>query len=129
MSADQITLTLPGEPPFFAVAHLVLGGLAVRLDLGYEQLEDLQGALTLLLSRQRDSRDLTLVVRIADDDLEATVGPLDAATERELQREVGPDVDLRRVLDTVVDSVEVTKRDGQPWVTLHKSIQGSGVAT
>jgi hypothetical protein len=129
VSPDQITLTLPGERPFFAVAHLVLGGLAVRLDLGYEQLEDLQGALTLLLTRQVDSQDLTLVVRIADHELEATVGPVDAATERALQREAGPDVDLRRVLDTVVDSVEVTKRDGQPWVTLHKSIERSGVAT
>ena len=129
MSPDQITLTLPGERPFFGVAHLVLGGLAVRLDLGYEQLEDLQGALTLLLNRQGDSQDLTLVVRIVEHELEATVGPLDAATERDLQREAGPDVDLRRVLDTVVDSVEVTKRDGQPWVTLHKSIQSSGVAT
>jgi hypothetical protein len=129
VSPDQITLTLPGEEPFFAVAHLVLGGLAVRLDLGYEQLEDLQGALTLLLNRQVDSRDVTLVVRITDHELEATVGPLDGATERELQREAGPDVDLRRVLDTVVDSVEVTKRDGRPWVTLHMSIERSGVAT
>jgi len=129
VSSDQITLTLPRERPFFAVAHLVLGGLAVRLDLGYEQLEDLQGALTLLLTRQVDSQDLTLVVRVADHELEATVGPLDAATELELQREAGPDLDLRRVLDTVVDSVEVTKRDGKPWVTLHKSIEGSGVAT
>jgi hypothetical protein len=129
VSPDQITLTLPRERPFFAVAHLVLGGLAARLDLGYEQLEDLQDALTLLLSREVDSRDLTLEVRIADHELEATVGPLDPATELELQREAGPGLDLRRVLDTVVDSVEVTSRDGGSWVTLHKSIAGSGVAT
>ena len=29
---DEITLTLPREPEFHRVAHLVLGGLAVRLD-------------------------------------------------------------------------------------------------
>ena len=46
MTADEITLALPRERPFFGVAHLVLGGLAVRLDLGFEQLEDLQVALT-----------------------------------------------------------------------------------
>lgn len=129
MSADQITLTLPRERPFFGVAHLVLGGLAVRLDLSYDELEDLQAALTLLLGEQEHTHDLTLVVRIGDDQLEATVGPFDATTVAKLDREAGPEVGLRRVLDTVVDSVEVTKRDGQPWVTLHKSIQRTGVAT
>lgn len=129
MSADQITLTLPREPPFFAVAHLVLGGLAVRLDLSYDELEDLQAALTLLLGQREHEHDLTLMVRIGDDQLEAEVGPFDATTVAELDREAGPEVGLRRVLDTVVDSVEVTKRDGQPWVTLHKSIQRTGVAT
>jgi hypothetical protein len=129
VSADQITLTLPRERPFFGVAHLVLGGLAVRLDLSYDELEDLQAALTLLLGEQEHTHDLTLVVRIGDDQLEATVGPFDATTVAKLDREAGPEVGLRRVLDTVVDSVEVTKRDGQPWVTLHKSIQRTGVAT
>ena len=38
--SDEIVLRLPRERPFFDVAHLVLGGLAVRLDLGYEQLEE-----------------------------------------------------------------------------------------
>ena len=33
MSRDEIVLTLPRERPFFNVAHLVFGGLAVRLDL------------------------------------------------------------------------------------------------
>ena len=30
---DEIRLTLPRERPFYGIAHLVLGGLAVRLDL------------------------------------------------------------------------------------------------
>jgi hypothetical protein len=129
VTADQITLTLPSERPFFAVAHLVLGGLAVRLDLSYDELEDLQAALTLLLAQREHAHDVTLVVRTGDDGLEASVGPLDAATVAELGRDAGPEVGLRRVLDTVVDRVEVTERDGQPWVALHKSIQRTGVAT
>lgn len=129
MSDDQITLTVPSERPFYAVAHLVLGGLAARLDLSYDELEDLQGALTLLLGRQEDSDELTLVVRMADHELEASVGPMDASTVHELERQAGPEVDLRRVLDTVVDRVEVARRDGRPWVTLHKSIRGTGVVT
>jgi len=41
-AVDEITLTVPRERPFYRVAHLVLGGLAVRLDLTYDTLEDLQ---------------------------------------------------------------------------------------
>jgi hypothetical protein len=32
-------------------------------------------------------------------------------------------VGLRRVLETVVDGVEVTDRDGQPWVELTKAMK------
>ena len=39
MSGDEICLTLPADEAFHGVAHLVLGGLAVRLDLTYEDLE------------------------------------------------------------------------------------------
>jgi hypothetical protein len=129
VSADKITLTLPREQPFFAVAHLVLGGLAARHDLGYDELEDLQGALTLLLGEGERLHDVTLALRIEDEQLQATIGPFDAATLAELKRDAGTEVGLRRVLDTVVDRVEVTERDGQPWVDLHKSIHGTGVAT
>src|SRR5262249_55809694 len=43
---DEITLTLPHEREYHRVAHLVLGGLAVRLELTIETLEDLQLALS-----------------------------------------------------------------------------------
>jgi hypothetical protein len=39
---DEITLTLPRDREFHRVAQLVLGGLAVRLELTIEMLEDLQ---------------------------------------------------------------------------------------
>ena len=34
MTGDEITLTIPRDPSFHEVAHLVLGGVAARLDLG-----------------------------------------------------------------------------------------------
>jgi hypothetical protein len=129
VSPDQITLTLPRERPFFSVAHLVLGGLAVRLDPSYDELEDLQNALTLLLVQREHGDDFTLVVRVDDDQLEAMVGPVDGQTVAELKRDAGPEVGLRRVLDAAVDSVEVTERDGQQWVALQKSINRTEVAT
>ena len=54
MTDDKITLTLPAERDFHRVAHLVLGGLAVRLNLTFEHLEDLQLALDGLLDHQSE---------------------------------------------------------------------------
>lgn len=121
MSADEITLTMPRERPFFGVAHLVLGGLAVRLDLSVEQLEDLKVALDELLGQHESQRDVTLTVRVDDREIEAVVGPFDESLKTELDRDAGV-VGLRRVLETVMDRVEVTDRAGEPWVALTKAV-------
>ena len=120
--SDEIVLRLPRERPFFGVAHLVLGGLAVRLDLSFEQLEDVQVALAELLERQENGHDVTLSVAVEGDVLRATIGPFDDALAAELERDGGP-VGLRRVLATVVDSVELTDREGRPWVVLTKTVR------
>jgi anti-sigma regulatory factor (Ser/Thr protein kinase) len=128
MTGDQITLTLPRERRFFGVAHLVVGGLAARLDLSYAELDDLQVALTELLGYRETDGSVTVTVRVDERSLEASVGPFDAALVAELQRDSGHEVGLRRVLNTVVDEVDVTDREGAPWVALRKSIH-SGVAS
>ena len=121
--SDEIMLRLPRERPFYRIAHLVLGGLAVRLDLTFEHLEDLQVALAELLERQEDDADVFLTVRVRGEAIEAVVGPFDDGVRRELEREDGDDVGLRRVLETVVDRVELTERDGGQWVELTKNVQ------
>ena len=123
MSADEVTLRLPRERPFFGVAHLVVGGLAVRLDLSVEQLEDLQVALGELLDQHETQREITGSVRVEGETIHALVGPFDGTLETELARDTGDSVGLRRVLETVVDGIEVTNRDGQPWVELTKAVQ------
>lgn len=123
MSRDEIVLTLPRERPFFNVAHLVFGGLAVRLDLSFEQLEDVQVALAELLEQHEDGRDITVSVAIEGNQIRASLGPFDDSLTAELTRDGdGDTVGLRRVLATVVDSVEVTERDGEPWVQLTKAV-------
>lgn len=119
--SDEIVLRLPRERPFFGVAHLVLGGLAVRLDLSFEQLEDVQIALAELLEQHENGDDITVSVTVEGGVLRASLGPFDETLATDLERDGGP-VGLRRVLDTVVDSVEVTDRDGQPWVVLTKTM-------
>lgn len=121
MSGDEISLTLPADEGFHRVAHLVLGGLAVRLDLTYESLEDLELAIDALLERTTCERDVTLVVRILDGALETSVGPVDVARE-ELADGGGDALDLRRILDTVCDSVDFVERDGGHWVELTKRV-------
>lgn len=128
MTPDEITLTLPRERDFHRVAHLVLGGLAVRLDLTFEHLEDLQLALAGLLERQQNQGDVTVTVRVHSDEIEAEVGPFDEAVKRELEAQPDDAFGLRRVLDAVVDGVAVETRDGGHWVGLRKrvtSMQGA----
>ncbi len=122
MRSDEITLTLPREHDFQRVAHLVLGGLAVRLDLTFEHLEDLQLALAGILERQDEDGDVTVAIRVTDEAIEASVGPCHERVRRELEHEAGDEVDLRRVLDAVVDDVGITRRNGDDWVELRKRI-------
>ena len=128
MSGDEITLQLPRERAFFRVAHLVLGGLAVRLDLSYEQLEDLQVALEELLGQRETEEDITLTVRVDGGVLHAFIGPFDTTLTEELARTGQQSVGLRRVLETVADDVEVEERSGSPWVALTKRIRQNGGA-
>ena len=105
---DEITLTFPPRQDFHRVAHLVLGGLAVRLDLTIDILEDLQIALDSILDgTDADGGAVTLRMSLRDGALEATVGPLPAHLLDEIEREQDGKLGLRRVLDSTVDDVHV----------------------
>ena len=121
--SDEITLTIPRERDFLSVAHLVLGGVGVRLNLTYEVLEDLQLALDAILERDREPGDVTIALRVGTNTIEAEVGPLRDGVRTELAREGGEEVGLRRILDTLVDSVAVETRDGASWVKLRKAVE------
>ncbi len=121
--ADEITLTIPREPDFQRVAHLVLGGLAVRLDLTIESLEDLQLALDAILVRtDPQAGEITVHMVLNDGALETRIGPLTSPLLDEIEREAGDDIGLRRVLDSTVDDVRV---DGE-WVCLTKRVSSGG---
>ena len=118
--SDTITLTIPRERDFHRVAHLVVGGLALRLNLTLENLEDLQLAIDAILDRAAENGDVTVTLSVEGDELETRIGPVDVGGE--LAFEAGDDLGLRRVLDAVVDTVAV---DGD-WVTLTKRVTPSG---
>jgi hypothetical protein len=125
VSPDEITLTLPRERPFFRIAHLVLGGLAIRLDLTLEDIEDLQLAISSLLDRPTGPGDVTLTVRVEGEAIRAVVGPFpDGRLRAELAEAEGDGgaLSLGRLLATVVDHVELDERDGVLWVGMTKSV-------
>jgi hypothetical protein len=120
--SDRIVLTIPAGDGFEDVAQLVLGGVAARLNLTYESLDDLGTALATLLERRPDATELTVELEVGEDVIVASVGPFPGgAVLEELERPY-EGVGLRRVLETVVDSFGATTRKGAQWIELQKRV-------
>src|SRR5215207_808060 len=118
---EAFTISIPRERPFATIVGLVVGGIAARHEVTLDVLDDLQLALDGLLERsEEDGGDVTIEVHVADGTITTFVGPLTAAAAGELEREAGSSLGLRRLLETVVDSVSLAERDGGSWVELRK---------
>jgi hypothetical protein len=127
---DEFRIHIPRERSFSAVADLVVGGIAARHDVTLDVLDDLQLALDALLEHDdADEREVGIVLRVADDTIEASIGPLGEKTAAALQEEAGDGVDLRRLLETTMDSVALNDRDGGAWVDLRKGYAFTGTET
>ena len=125
MTGD-IRLTIPGERDYFGVAHLVLGGLASRHQLTIESFEDLLLALDGLLERSEGEPAVTLSVRVDGDEIHAELGPFAAGSVRaELERQTEGGIDLRRLLETVVDDFSVRDAEDGDWVQLTKTMRAA----
>src|SRR3954453_18083037 len=127
MRPDRIALETPTERGWEPVFRLVLGGVADRLDLGFEDLEDLHLAAGRLLAEAGTQETVRLAFEILPEGLRPRIGPLrEHAIAEALQ---GPEprpgeLTLRRVLETVVDSFGVeTVDDGNIMVILNKRVR------
>jgi hypothetical protein len=120
-----IKLSIPHEPPYHGVARLVVGGLAARLDVSYEQLEDLQLALASVLDEGGYVRNaqVNVELEVHEGALSMLVGPLDG---RRLRADLDDDseerIGLGRLLGTLVESVSVEGRDDGEWLRLEKRV-------
>ena len=126
MSTDEIRLTMPRQRPYYGVAHLVLGGVAARLDLTLEHLEELELAVDGLLDRRDGGAQVTLTLRVAETDLHAELGPFGKQLRSELADELGDSLSLRRLLDAVVDDYALVDRTDGTWIELRKQIGTNG---
>ena len=124
MRTDSITLQIPQAKPFHGVARLVVGGLAARLALTYEHLEDLQLALASVLENDGylASSDVTVRLVVNPDSIGMVIGPLNGEEVRaDLEEETdGAGISLRRLLSTLVDLVGIEPGDGGEWLRLEK---------
>jgi hypothetical protein len=123
VTPDEIMLTIPRDRALYTVAHLVLGGLGIRLNLTIEHLEDLQLALDTVLERVSDVEHVTIAVSVSEGKIETAIGPMRDGVRDELAATEGEDVGLRRILNALVDEVELTPREGGDWVKLTKAVE------
>jgi hypothetical protein len=128
VTAADITLQIPHEKPYHGIARLVVGGLAARLDLSYEHLDDLQLALGTVLENEgySQSAEVTVELRVREDGVEMAIGPLQAPKVRTDLEKDGDALSLRRLLSTVVERVELEQRGDDGWLHLEKRIPLAG---
>jgi anti-sigma regulatory factor (Ser/Thr protein kinase) len=122
VTPDQITLTIPRDRAYYGVAHLVLGGLGIRLNLTIESLEDLQLAIEAVLERAQEQEAVTVAMRVADREIEAMVGPMRGGVRDELEARTDDGVGLRRILEALVDEVALEQSDDGDRVKLTKKV-------
>jgi anti-sigma regulatory factor (Ser/Thr protein kinase) len=114
---ERIDLVAPLAGDFLAVIRLIIGGIAERVDFGFEEIDDLQLAVERLLAEAGHEGTVRLSFEVADGRIRALVGPLHERAVAEALRDGDSspgELTLPRILQTVVDSFgveEVTRDD------------------
>ena len=122
MSAPrQLSLCLPAQPEFVGVARLTLAGLASRLGLDIQQVEDVKvavaEAMTLLLQAAGETGEITLRATWDAAHLEIEVSGDGPAVE--LEREEAAIAIM--VMEALMDTARWEPRAGRPCVRLGKA--------
>jgi hypothetical protein len=117
MSGDAVSITLPAAG-YENVARLVIGGLASRLDFGFEAVDDLQLAVELVL-RSLPARSESVTLSLIEDgrSLCIEIAPADGlALDGTLESLDGAGVGLGASLERLVDTVSLTAGDAPAMV-------------
>lgn len=119
---EGLSLTMAGGRRYLGVARLLVGGLAARLDLPYEQMDDLQlAAESVLASEATDGGEVVLQLELREDAVEMRIAPFDARAFEESTAQ-DESLSLDRLLNALVDDVRVARRDGTDWLVLEKRV-------
>ena len=120
---ERIQLEAPLAPDFQPVVRLIIGGIAERVDFGFEEIDDLQLAVERLLAEAGRAGTVSMTFDVGEGRVRTRVGPLsERSIAVALQEDSSPgELTLRRILETVVDSFGVEEAaDGGIVVRLEK---------
>jgi hypothetical protein len=122
----NIELRIPSQKPYHGVARLVVGGLAARLELSFETLEDLQLALASVLEADDYAAgdEICVQLDVTDEQIQMSIGPLEGEPVRKDLAAAGDEtIGLGRLLGTLVENVAVEQREDGDWLHFTKAIQ------
>jgi hypothetical protein len=123
-TTERIELEAPLSGDFQPVIRLIIGGIAERVDFGFEDIDDLQLAVERLLAEAGREGTVQISFEVGNGSIRTRVGPLrELAIADALQGPPPPpgELTLRRVLQTVVDSFGVEEAaEGSVVVRLEK---------
>ncbi|MCW2961546.1 MAG: hypothetical protein JWM90_1933 [Thermoleophilia bacterium] len=129
---EFVALRFPRDSRYYAVARLVVGGMAAPLQMSYDALDDLQLAISSLLDHEEltltaaDGDDVELRLEVSEHELVASLGNFAlGGLERAFQEGSGPgsQLGLKRLLDTIVDGVSVDADGTGERVSLTKRVK------
>jgi hypothetical protein len=107
----SVTVALPAGD-YVGVARLVAAGVATRLDLAYEAVDDLQMAIETVLRSAFDAEDDATIGLVSDGgSLSVSIGPVGPGMlQRRLhEHDVPEGITLEKVLGHLVDSVTMAR--------------------
>ncbi|WP_432572530.1 ATP-binding protein [Kineococcus sp. SYSU DK005] len=122
-ASDLVELRVPADPAYLTVVRTASAGLAARLDLTLDEIEDLRIAVdeacTLLLDPAAGAQQLVAVFRLGDGSLEVEVrGPARELPERSSF--------AWAVLEALVGEVFTGTSSTGAWIVLRHSRNGAG---
>jgi hypothetical protein len=125
-SSRRVAITLPGERRAIGIVRLFVGGLAARLGLGYETMDDLQLAVESVLLGAPLGPEITVAAHVDGDAVSLSIGPFERDPLAAGTDETG-ELDLGHLLAALVAQAETTTEDGSCWLRLDVRIPaGSG---
>jgi len=128
--SDTVVLRVPSSRASIPLLRLVIGGVAARMNVGVDQLDDLQLAVETLVVEERSYvGDLVLEVTVKDRGLFLCLDGLRNQDVRDLllddartrQTSAQPVINVRTLLDSLVDAFAVIdQHDGGFAVQMEK---------
>lgn len=126
--ADRVAVDAPLDADFAPVVRLIVGGVAERGAMTFQEMDDLQLAVERLLAEAGGRGRVRLSFELGGGRVRTRIGPLyehGLADALQAVDSVPGSLTLRRILGTVVDSFGVEESvDGTIVVRLEKIVRG-----